>query len=486
MKILLYGTCSFPYFFREFLRVAAQRKSDIDWRVIVLSWRHLALYKGVIADEHLFYVHSRVNELMTDKRVDLSVLSTYEGSVFRDLFADKRLPGQLRTKSKNYQLRTAIAFYRAYKEYLIKEKPDVIFLPLIETLEGFVLYKAAVELGIKTFFHCSARNLKLSFFSLTPFEAMPPNAMTNPVPAEFIKKAEEYLENFRKNPHPAYSVQYEPPESEIVAYGRSKAIHEKIWKFPMFVWNLAKDQILEPHAARPNPIWYQPHIQLWALNKMIWSLKAKTRGHFFDIHSADQLPPKFVYFPLHMSPELSLTTYAPFFEDQIRAIDLILLHMPSDHYLVVKEHPVMNGMRPAWFYKDLKKKAGVLLTASGVSGTELIRRSALTAIVTGTAGMEALFLGKPSMSLGCSFFSPWLTQGDSFEHLDQTIREAMRRSPEDMHAKAVDLIARVFMVGHTCYFKDPHDPDFPWKYTMNKTNVNNFYDAFMRFLPNVQ
>jgi hypothetical protein len=478
MKIVLYGTCSFPFFFRELIRMAQEKKAPVEWRALVLSWRHMALYKDVLAPENLLYVHPRLNELMEGPAPDLSVLSGYPGSIFSDISADKNVPGQLRRRPKEYQLKNALAYHRIYEDYLLKEKPDAVFLPMVETHDGMILYKTAVKLGIKTVFTCHSRNIGLSFLSRTPFEELPLDDR-EPIPAGLVEKAELYIDEFKKKPQIAFSLPHEPLAESVLPRVAGASFADKLRRFPRALWGLLKDQWLEPHAARPNPLWFQPIIQFWKFNRWRWRLLGKTRRRYFDVLSVSQLPKRFIYFPLHFQPELTITTYAPYFEDQLRAIDMILLHMPSDCQLVVKEHPVMRGQRPARFYRLLRRKAGLLLADCDVPGIELIRRSLLTAAVTGTAALEALLLGKPSFVFGRNFFSPWTDRFDSFAGLGQALRDALQRTPEELRKRAVDLVTRVSMTGRDYFLFDPYDPTLEWKHTMNRDNVARFLEAFM-------
>src|SRR5258706_2843722 len=108
MKITLYGTCSFPFFYREVIRRAQERKLAVEWKVVLLSWRHVDLFKGVLPATDLFYVHEQVNQRMKEPMPDLSCLKNYPGSIYRDIHADKNAPGMLRRHNKEYQLKTAL------------------------------------------------------------------------------------------------------------------------------------------------------------------------------------------------------------------------------------------------------------------------------------------------------------------------------------------------------------------------------------------
>ena len=118
------------------------------------------------------------------------------------------------------------------------------------------------------------------------------------------------------------------------------------------------------------------------VRETIWWVRKKIAFHNFDISKLDQLPKKFIYYPIQYSPESSINTPSPFFIDQTRAIDAIRFSMPNDHALVLKEHPGVLEVRPLSFIRKLKK-SGVIIIKSDVDSNEIIKKAALTISVTG-------------------------------------------------------------------------------------------------------
>ena len=476
MKIILYGNCSYPFFYKELLRQAAEQKTSLEWRVLIYSWRHLPLIAGLLPKEHIFYVPDEINRRMLQPMPDLAVLADYPASLIKDITADKNIPGQLRRFSRDYQIHSAVAYYQLYKEYLQREKPEAVVFPVIESHEGMHLYAAARELGIRTIFVSSARNLHVSFFSETPNEALPGYAF-KPILPNVYEQAKRIVEDFDRNPAKAVEFTYDPKPEELVEFRPWLPVRKKLSRLPIGLWNLYQDVKREPHAARPNPLWFQPYMQFWWLNNKIAAWKAVRRRRFNDIFNLAALPKKFVYFPLHVYPELTITTMAPFFEDQLRAIDLMRYSMPPDHLLVIKEHPAMLGRRPLRFYQALEHKAGVLLAAQTLPSIELIRRAALTISVTGTACLEAMFLGKPSFTLEKTFFSTWVPTFDSYPRLQDDVAKQIGTPKEEIKRRAVECVAHMLNIGYDFMLWDPHNPDVDPKFTMNTRNVRQFISA---------
>jgi|GEM_PF-1018334 len=478
MKIVIYGNCSYPFFYREVIRQAKEEGSALDWHILIYSWRHLPLIEGLLPQDHIFYVPDDIGRRMKLPMASLDILKNYYGSIIRDITADKNIPGQLRRYPKEHQLHSAVAYYQLYKDYLMREKPDAVLCTIIESHEGMMLYAAAKELKIQTIFVTSSRNLALSFFSETPNEEMPAYTFNEPLDPSLMAKAEDIVHSFQKSVSKAVQFTYEPRLEDLIEFKKFLPVTKKLMRAPRGLWNLYQDVKREPYSYHPNPLWFQPFMQFWWLNLKVATWKAKRRKRFADITHLDQLPKKFVYFPLHVYPELTITTMAPFFEDQLRAVDLIRYHIPPDHLLVIKEHPAMLGRRPLSFFKALTHRAGVYLAAQQLPSVELIKRSSMTVSITGTACLEAMLLGKPSLTLEKTFFSHWVPVFDSFHHFHQELANELNHSAEEIKKRAIDCVAHTLQIGYDFMLWDPYNPDVDPKYTMNRRNVKQFIHAF--------
>ncbi len=477
MKVLLHGACSYPFLYRELIPRAQRTHPEIEWRATLLSWRHREVMKGVLPEEHLFYVQPAVNAAF-DRGMEAKGLDGFPGSIYECIAADKGSPGQMRTKGKDYQLRNAAAYHEVYRDYLRREAPSAVFFPIIEAHEAMILHAAARELGIPTVVYTHARNLGVSFFSSSPNEDLPPYALEGEVPAEVATRAAAWVADFDSRPASANALPEEPrPEEVFPLPAPVPLLGPRFWRPLRAGLNHLKDMSLEPHAGRISPLWYQPRIRFHKLLYALREAKGDRQRRYFDLSPSDPLPREFIYFPLQMTPESSINALAPYFVEQERAVDLLLYNMPSRMRLVVKEHPAMKGVRPSAFYEGLRKKPGVLLADYGVSSTELIRRAALTVSVTGTAVLEALFMGRPSLLLGRTFFSPWVESLDSFPGFRRTLEKAMSLDAEALRRRAVDCAARVLHCGGNFIFRDPYEAGTSARYTMNAGNLDKFMGA---------
>lgn len=127
----------------------------------------------------------------------------------------------------------------------------------------------------------------------------------------------------------------------------------------------------------------------------------------------DDVPSSFIYYPLHVDPEASTMVLSPWHTDQIAVIEALAKAAPAHMQIVVKEHAPMLGRRPRGFYGQIAHMPRVTLLNASHSTFELIRKSQLTAVITGTAAWEALLLRKPTLIMGDS---PFLVLGEGLVH----------------------------------------------------------------------
>ncbi|MGL4610649.1 MAG: hypothetical protein ACRCYY_13380 [Trueperaceae bacterium] len=143
---------------------------------------------------------------------------------------------------------------------------------------------------------------------------------------------------------------------------------------------------------------------------------------------------KFIFFPLHVEPELALLLYAPFRTHQSSIIQNIAQSLTWDTSLYVKEHPQAIGVKAMGFYNRVHLTANVRMIYPHVSSRNLITHSQGVVTITGTAGMEALLLNKPTVTLGNVFYNfvpNLVTRAKSIEDLPKLIRNFDNFIPDE-------------------------------------------------------
>jgi len=461
MKIVAYCFGAFPLFFVE----AVKLSKDILWLAIIPSYHHRAILEKSLGKENVFYLQDHLNHEMS-KEVNREELINYPGAIFRDIAADKVV---MKTLDKDYQFKNAFHTYRCYKQFLQKVKPDAVFFSIIETHDAMILYKICIELGIEVILYVNNRNFGGSFFSSEYFGGLPSYIKTTPLDKTCFNKAKSFVSEFRKN-FKSPDIIVSPPKEE-----------DKLnWSKPTFISRSYKylDCLInnrEPHHITESTFYQKIKMNLFHLNNKLIYLRGIRSKKYFDIFNINQLPKKFIYYPLQLTPESSINTPAPFFFDQLRAIDLLLYNMPSDHLLVVKEHPVSFGLRPFSFYDSLKKRPGVVFADAFIPSIQITKKAALTVSVTGTACLEAFLLGLPSMHFGKTFFTDQISFA-SHINLENDLASAMFNRPSD--EKIIDFTARVFMASKDFIIFDPTDPYRDANLIINKKNILSFLDSF--------
>lgn len=127
-------------------------------------------------------------------------------------------------------------------------------------------------------------------------------------------------------------------------------------------------------------------------------------SHSAAIRRINEFGP-YAYFPLHLQPEMTTSSLGGMYVDQVLAIERLARKMPSGSRVVVKENPKQNEyQRPASFYTRLAAIPNVVLIPTDTNTFGLIQGSMFVATVTGTAGWEAVNLGKPALVFGKAWY----------------------------------------------------------------------------------
>jgi len=114
---------------------------------------------------------------------------------------------------------------------------------------------------------------------------------------------------------------------------------------------------------------------------------------------------RYIYFPLHLQPELTTAAQGGVFADQLLAVEALSAWVPEGCFIYLKENPKQTEkQRGPHFYQRLRALPNVRLVGRQESSVDLIRNSVGVATITGTAGWEALFHGKPVLVFGSAWY----------------------------------------------------------------------------------
>ena len=122
-------------------------------------------------------------------------------------------------------------------------------------------------------------------------------------------------------------------------------------------------------------------------------------------HSDVQLDRDFVYFPLHLQPELTTSALGGPFGDQMLALERLRDLLPDDWWIYVKENPKQTPhQRGRPFFERLRRLHNVVLVDRSVDTYLLLTHCKFVATITGTAGWEAISGGKCALVFGRAWY----------------------------------------------------------------------------------
>lgn len=135
------------------------------------------------------------------------------------------------------------------------------------------------------------------------------------------------------------------------------------------------------------------------------ALRLDTRPTAHFVTDPD-LTADFVYFPLHLQPELTTDTLGGQYGDQLLAIEELAEALPTGMCIYVKENPHQTAyMREATFHIRMNRLPNVRFVDPALPSFDMIRQSRFVATISGTAGWEALLLGKATVHFGAAWYA---------------------------------------------------------------------------------
>ena len=158
---------------------------------------------------------------------------------------------------------------------------------------------------------------------------------------------------------------------------------------------------------------------------------------------------RYVYFPLHYQPEMSPDVIGGVYADQLLALEELRRELPDDVIIYVKENPKQSiYAREPSFFKRLGAMPGTVYLPGSLNTFGLTENALAVATIAGTAGWEALQMGKPVICFGAVWYRSlpgvlnWPDDYD-FEKLENF------RFDRDRLQSALQEISRHFHVGLT-------------------------------------
>ncbi len=428
-KVTLHGFGEYAVVFYHMIKHARAIGSDLDFSMILPTSHQLKLIQELLPPEKILNLEDEI--LKQPGSIPMNALAGYHGNIHVDIDAEKRT---FKHRRGDEQLRIAASIYEVYKNFLKRERPDHAAFNHIEGYEQKMAASLCQELGIPISVPVDCRTITGTVMCVDAHETLPD--LTDDVSAN-LDRARALVTAYRERHSSAFRHPLQPEERGASLPRMSRPFRVRFTEFirrsvkdpSRFEWDFLKASLLN------NMPWYRDR---W------YKLRKMRARQWYDFDKIEELPEKFVYYPLHYSPESSINTPAPYYIDQMRTVDAIRHAMPSDYTLIVKDHPDALLVRRKGLMDKIRCSSGVRVIHNSISGRELILRSALTISVTGTSTLEAFLLGKPSLTLGNMFVSKYLGGVTPLLGMDKRMREMIASPPKD--ETVINAVAEIMTI----------------------------------------
>lgn len=136
---------------------------------------------------------------------------------------------------------------------------------------------------------------------------------------------------------------------------------------------------------------------------------------------------RFIFFPLHMAPESSVDTWAPFYQNQLAFAAQVALAVPADTLFVVKLHFSDPDNYSRRQLQHLMRLPRLRIAHPNAPGRDFTDSAALVVGLQGTACLEAALQGKPVLLFGDSpyLYFPRTQRAKRPDQLHDQIRQML-------------------------------------------------------------
>lgn len=441
MRICIYAVSSTAWFFRGLIQACSSAGDDVEWSAVLPQGHFRKIVSDLLPPERCCYLYEDFNsQYRAIGPEDIEgALNSGEG-LATALMKDK---DGYRWLEKEEQLRRGAVMHKTYREFMERVRPDYVIFPDVETVDGFILINLCKRMGIRILYYVGMRIFERAFFADDPYEMLP--AYFGNYTEKDIANARSEICRFSERRSRGPGSNYQSVNILKPALWR-RALTSEFLRMGNERLHVSEDSIFLRIKSNVRPL-------LQRFRRLRFELR---HARYFDVSSSDAvLPERFVFYALQYTPESSINGLEPYYVDQRRMIDALLLNLPQGYRLVVKEHPSMYGVRPAAFYRELRRRPGLVLVHPSVDTRGLIEHAALTVTVTGTIGLECFLMGKPCVSFGRNFFRHLCYVPPALSELRVFLQDVIRNHlPPSEERKEIE-IAKLLNIGADFVISDP-------------------------------
>lgn len=157
--------------------------------------------------------------------------------------------------------------------------------------------------------------------------------------------------------------------------------------------------------------YYDPlvdNIDYWELHRNVAGKKIRNLTRYFlEVEFAEFDPSlSYYFFPFQLEPEAGVHYQGHgLYMNQVKLMQNVAAQLPPGSYLYVKDHPHDYGYREATDYLRLNSVPNIRLLKSHIPAKQIIKHAQGVITITGTAGFEAIMMGKSVYCFGKTFYS---------------------------------------------------------------------------------
>lgn len=360
-----------------------------------------------------------ITEQLFNTKIDKKLIEKFENDYFRDesfwnaLNNDRRIfLGKYAKFTQDYSstykyeemLKIFQIFTKNIEVFINTINPNIIIGMGQGTIGDYLFYKIAKAKNIKYFALKSVKTANYQTFTETISEehftikkSFNEYLAGKDIEPKIHTKAVKYLKDLEKG-----STAYEgnvsiPKNSEIFKLNDVISFSKYLIKDILF---LSKKRDHHNRSLYSLSYLYNNPIKNYKTKQFKKFTKSRT------IFKLDELKNRnYIFFPLHAEPEIALTNYAKFYQNQIEVIRNIASQLPSKYKLIVKEHPRNIGRRSQGYYKKILDIPNVDFADFELPSIEVVKRSKLIIVLSGNIGFEAALNGIPVISFGKTMYN---------------------------------------------------------------------------------
>lgn len=346
---------------------------------------------------------------------DMEKLARYEkelggeAGLFGALVADRRIfMGKDCTYAQDYRRRFAdeelwsilLAGIEAVERLFDELKPNFLVGFISVTFLDYIAYLFARARGVRVLNLRPTRvGDRVGFFSTlndpSPEFIAAYRSIREGRTSPFVEEARAYIQRVREK-HGRYEGVVAPSEKPALKIEGKRSPFRSLLRV---VLNCLRYRFgpahLDNHVADP--------LRMVFFGAFLNPLRARITARYLSpvyLGKEDLGRERYVFFPLHTEPEVSLLVYGRPYVNQIEIVRMLAMSLPADMVLVIKEHPWMVGKRTLGAYKKILNIPRVRIARPSLDARDVIAKARGVAVVTGSIALEAAMLGKPVLTFG--------------------------------------------------------------------------------------